>query len=163
MLSGIGVDNPLNIKLGISIYAASNITLSINEINNIPDEIGVYLYDAVEDALVNLREHDHEVHLSEVTDDRFTLKLTLNKVNILENHLIKDIQIYTNRKTVFIKSEQLLQTKGHIFVFDLAGRVIISEATEQSSLQKIEIPEAGTYMIKVISNNKIKTEKIIAY
>ena len=156
-------DNEILIfPLGITPGKTGLVTFKLSEITQIPSEVFVYLFDKQQNLYYDLKTNSYDFFIGETTDTRFELHLTKTAVGYKENLLSSpDIFIYTSNKTTFIKSTLFEQNKGEIQVFDIMGRLILAKLTEYSNLQEFTINLSGTYIIRIISNNSITTQKVV--
>jgi len=155
-------ENGLIIPIGLTTGINGIIELSAAEITNLPQNMFIYLHDKQLDKYSNLRDESYKLQISNNTDTRFELLLTQTAVSNKEvKYSSPDIFIYTSNKTTFIKSTLFEQNKGELEVFDIMGRLILKQYTENTNLQEIYINNPGTYIIKFIVNNSITTQKVV--
>ncbi len=155
-------EQELIIPIGLTPGNSGIITLSAFSIENISESIYVYLFDIQEDKYINLREDMYEVFIETKTDDRFQLILSQTALNINNSEILNNnILIYTYKNTTFVKSDIFKLNTGNIYIYDITGKLIHSKATINSSVQEIYINKPGTYIIKVIIDNYVVTQKVV--
>jgi hypothetical protein len=149
------------ISLGLTKGIIGNIEISADQIENVSEDVFVYLFDAKEDKYVNLRKDTYDLFIDSKTDDRFQLVFSKLALGIDSNGIISEVSIFTKEKTVFVKSEAFKLNKGNIYLFDVLGKTISSQSTGSSDVNEIQINKPGTYIVKVIVNNSIITQKVV--
>ncbi|MBE9492102.1 MAG: T9SS type A sorting domain-containing protein, partial [Bacteroidetes bacterium] len=131
------------------------------EINNIAEDINVYLEDLKEGTVTELKSNpEYEFSYDPLDDEhRFNLHFTSENLGIQESEMaIMDIFAFSN--TVYIKNPALLDAE--IVIYNMIGQEIISEETEGRN--KIEIPVndgTGFYLVKVQSGATVIIEKVL--
>ncbi len=150
------------IPLGLTKGYSGLITLSAYSLENISESVYIYLYDIQENKYTNLRSSSYELFIDSQSDNRFQLILSPTALKIDETkNLNNNILIYTYKKTTFVKSDIFESNTGNIHIYDITGKLIASKTTINSSVQEFYINEPGTYIIKVIINNYVVTQKVV--
>jgi hypothetical protein len=156
-LSAEGLLVPIGLTKGVS--GAVNISASV--IENIPDNINVYLYDLNLDKYVNLREDNYDLYIDASIDDRLQLIITTKVLSIDENNDFTDMLIYVNDNCAFVKSHIFESEVGVIQVYDISGKLMLTKTTDKSVVQKFDIYKQGIYIIRVIFRDKVINQKVI--
>gem|GEM_PF-2818249 len=161
VLNNLPIDG-LIIPIGLTTGINGNIEISATGNSYFPTSVFVYLHDKQLGKYIDLREDSYNLFTPLNTNSRFELIVTQTAVAIKEmKNSSSDIFIYTYKKTTFIKSTLFEQNKGVIQVFDIMGRLIIAKPVQNTNIQEININISGTYIIKIIVNNSITTQKVV--
>ncbi len=155
-------DDGLIIPVGLTKGVSGSVTISASAIENISDNIYIYLYDANTDKYINLRKNNYDLYVSAQVDNRLQLIITTNALSVEEKNNSFDVLIYVNNNSAFVKSQIFESNTGIIQVYDITGKLILTKTTDNSKVQKFEINRQGTYIIKVIVGNKVINQKVIA-
>ncbi|OQX75483.1 MAG: hypothetical protein B6D61_10315 [Bacteroidetes bacterium 4484_249] len=147
---------PAGFKAGVNgVY-----TISVNDLENIGDDIIVYLEDLKENQMINLSELLSYSFTASVSDDpnRFLLHFGYftgnNEFTNTEN-----INIFAYDKTIYIKSGELLS--GEAIIYDLTGKEILRKSINQSDFEKINVSNlSGYYLVSFVSNESIVNQKV---
>jgi len=130
-------------------------------IKDIADLSGVKLEDTKTGTYHDLQSGSYEFAWR-ITDNEKRFKLHLNALGI-EDDIVQQNQIliYSSGQTIYIKNER--STKNvQIRISDITGRIVLEKNIQSSGL--IAIPtnlKSGIYIVSVMNENKIETEKII--
>jgi hypothetical protein len=130
-------------------------------IKEIADLSGVKLEDTKTGTFHNLQSGSYEFAWN-ITDNEKRFKLHLNTLGI-ENDIVQQdqIQIYSSGQTIYFKN--LKNTKNvQIRIFDITGKIVLEKSIQSSGF--VSIPtnlKSGIYIVSVINENEIQTEKVI--
>ncbi len=94
-----------------------------------------------------------------MTNQRFLVHFIKGGSSV-EQNIKNDIQIFSFDKTIFITDHDRNKIK-QIFVYDITGRLLHLSKTDMDKTSVIQMDIAGTYIVKVISDNKINVQKVI--
>jgi hypothetical protein len=165
-------------RLGIKQGSSTTLTISLSELNNIPDSIDVFLIDSLEEKTVNLRDDFYTFSSNKLDDKRFTLHLEAHKV------LVSDIIISSenDQNTVYVNDTLRLNTSilplnasnnsvlwsiadnniadinqyGEVVGKSLGNTTVYATATDGSGVSSsFNIDVQNTTTIKDAENNKI--------
>ena len=153
--------NQLIFSMGATPGSTGNVMFKMSEVSGIPNDVYIYLYDALNQTYTNLRTKEYECHLSNDVDDRFQLVLTKNAVSVPEEKLDLNIWTYTKEKTIFIKSSKIFVNQTSVYLYDIAGRLVGNIEMINTDNQDIEVLSSGTYILKFITGNQIATQKVV--
>ena len=154
----------VTIPLGVNTNTSSDIVFTISE-STIPENINVYLEDAVENTSTLLTAEDYIVRPNSALSGtgRFYLRFVANQLNVKEIEL-EALNIFTNysQKTIVIEGKVEQQTSFQLF--DVHGRLVTNTALmQQSNRQIIDVSQltSGIYVIKLKNNTTTKTQKVV--
>jgi hypothetical protein len=141
---------PLSFQSGTS----GTFELALEEANDIPVLI---LEDTKTGTFTDMTKKNYSFTFSIFDNtDRFILHLNPLSVNDPDTY---GLNIYTNRNQVYIQMNGT--SAGHVTVFDLIGRQIVSKPIQNNELSFITLDEkTGVYMIHVSAGSMNVTKKV---
>jgi len=148
------------IPAGLVVKSNGIYTISVNDLENLGDEVTVYLEDLMENKMINLNDAESYSFTSSISDDpnRFLLHFgnTLGNNELLNTN---DVNIYAYGDNVYFNSGELLS--GDIVLYDLAGKQILSKSISNTSFEKINVSSlSGYYLVNFISENVVVNQKV---
>ncbi|WP_433991557.1 T9SS type A sorting domain-containing protein [Kordia algicida OT-1] len=159
-------DSTQELPLGIKITDAGFYNFSINEIENVPNDVTVYLKDIHNDIYYNLSNSDATIWLDAVVEaTRFSIvfqestTLGINEVFLSDVHLIYDDT--TNILT--IKNLEVNEIEK-LSIYNLIGQEVFKKTKNDARLT-VNISELknGVYVLKIETDRGIKNFKFIKY
>lgn len=157
--------NDIIIPIGINAQAHQQLTISINHLSNLPSGVNVYLNDTLENSFTLLNTSDYIFTPSEALlgIGRFYIQYTTDALSIKDTDLM-NLQIYTSviPKEIIVKG--LIANETIANVYDIQGRLILSkELKPLKVINHINVSSfsSGIYIIRLIGNNQIKSQKFI--
>jgi len=158
--------NDVVIPLGIKAIAEGQLTIALDGNSSLPSNVNVYLEDTLENTLTLLNTSDYTfTPSSDLTGTgRFFLRYSSETLSIGANEELNELIIYTNdnHKDIIIKG--LLSSASKADLYDIQGRLVLSEKLDQSSLSNtinVSSISSGVYIIKVSNTNSTKTQKLV--
>ena len=149
------------IPLGLKTGAAMEYTIEVEGLDNFDPLIYVYLEDYLTGNMTNLRENPvYTFNAGEGLDeDRFVLHFNVDITDIELTETENNISIYAFDNTVYVNYQ--LKAPGNVVVYDMIGKEIISENLNPGQLNKLTVNHGkGYYIVKVFSEEAVKTEKV---
>ena len=148
------------IPAGLKVGANGIYTITVNNLENLGDDIIIYLEDLKENTIINLSEELSYLFTSSVSDDpnRFLLHFgsTLGNNEIISQ---EDINIYAYDETLYINSGELLT--GDVKIYDLAGKELLRKSINQTGFEKINVSNlSGYYLVSFVSETAIVNQKV---
>ncbi|WP_179335035.1 T9SS type A sorting domain-containing protein [Winogradskyella costae] len=154
----------VSIPLGVNANQGEAITFSINT-SNLANTTLVYLEDTVANTstLLNSGEYTLTPSTNLSGTGRFYLQISNSTLSTVDNTL-DQLNIYTSEadKTIVVAGQLASATKATIY--DLQGRVIVSESLMTSSRsQAIDVSglSTGVYIVELNNKTQHKTQKVI--
>ncbi|WP_370392418.1 T9SS type A sorting domain-containing protein [uncultured Winogradskyella sp.] len=157
----------LRIPLIIDIEEQQPLRFRIFDIQNFEDSQGIYVYDALNETYINLREIDYELNIEPghypnrfeivfTTDNALSAEeVALERLSIKQNNRVHEVQVF-NPNGLDISTIEL---------FDVSGRSVIRTAAGSVKTQyKISTQDLsdGVYIATVsTSSDAVKSEKVI--
>ncbi len=165
-----GIDLTLNtlpaepemiIPMGFETGVEGDCQLIAKELGIMDDDDELYLEDKLLNQMILLTENDiYEFSASPNDDpDRFNLHFIFNDTQPVIVDDPYKINIYSIEKEIFVR----LYGPGNckIFVYDFMGQLVAEGNGYDYSLTKIKIDsKTGIYIVKVIDNKKVYSEKV---
>ncbi len=153
------LDTTTIIPLKFKASANDTVTISVLE-NNLPMP-NVFLYDFLNDSLINISEsgsYNFIYDISELDRD-FNLMFTNNNVEIkdVENNT-SDVKIFAQNKTVFIVAQNNINS---VQIFDIQGKKVFEKnINSKRTILQTNLMQ-GLYIVQARIGNTIFTKKII--
>ena len=148
------------IPLGFEVGVENTYSISISDLENLDEQIEVYLEDQKESSMTDLRQVSSYTFTATPNDDhtRFFLHFYHTAFGTEENTAF-DLSIYSRGKDVFVSVPEF--STGDIVIYNLMGQRIVRQELTGNSLQKIKLAaETGYYLVKVQTQNQVITEKV---
>ncbi|EPR71933.1 hypothetical protein ADIWIN_3131 [Winogradskyella psychrotolerans RS-3] len=154
----------VTIPLGVNANQGEQISFTISQ-STLPNTVNVYLEDTVTNTTTLLNSGDYTLTPSTNLSGtgRFYLHVSNSTLSTVDNTL-NQLNIYTNEadKTIVVAGQLVGATKATIY--DLQGRVILSENLMTSSTsQAIDVSglSTGVYIVELNNKTQNKTQKVI--
>ena len=155
------------LQLGIKTNTPGDINIRIDILENITEDLGIYIYDTQLDTYHNLREEDFTTYLEAGQyDSRFQLVFNDNSralgVVELTSESI-DLHYNNSNDTIIIVNPYYLQIDS-IELFDMLGKTILSiNDIPNSNTVKLESTSlsTGTYILRANTEYGVTTKKVI--
>lgn len=153
-----------DLPLGIKISDAGLYKFSISKMQNIPDNLNIYLLDKNENTYYNLKEGEAQLFLNTGTFNQFSI--VFKKESSLGTTPFEDKSIFvtynSNSKTLELHNNQSLVDIENFKIYNTIGQEIMNiENPTTNSINVSDIPNS-VYFLKVISKN-IKNSKTIKF
>lgn len=150
---------PLNIK----ITDAGLYKFSISNMENIPDNMTIYLVDNLQNVYYNLRTSDAQFILNSGTkSNQFSIAFENN--NLLGTTTVKDSQLVTNynpnNKHLELYKEGLLNTVDAFEIYNMMGQKVISIKSPTTNTINLSHTNDGVYILKVVSKTSTLVESV---
>jgi ABC-type uncharacterized transport system substrate-binding protein len=120
----------------------------------------VYLEDKVSGSVINLRENPEYTFFTEdgTDEDRFVLHFNSGLSGVESDVAVNDVSIYSFDNKIYIDYQ--FEETGDMTVYDISGRIIATQSVNQG-LNEINLKvDRGYYIVKVISRENVKTQKV---
>jgi len=130
------------------------------EINNISDEINVYLEDLKEETVTELKANPIYEFSYDPLDNphRFNLHFTEGSLDV-NDYPISSVNVYSFEDVVYIQTGEIYE--GTISIYDMLGQEIIFKKINNKELISIPVTKGtGYYLVKVQSDKGLVTKKV---
>jgi hypothetical protein len=160
------------IPLGLVVANEGEVTIKIDELENVPSSTQIYLHDAETAMYHNLKNTDYKTTLPAGNyDNRFSLTFenltTEIALDVTENDSNDGIIVlYSNNyKILIIKNNIPDATVNTVFLYNMLGQAISKWDVEDKKQTHIQIPiknlPSGIYIVKVKTSKGESSKKII--
>ncbi len=145
------------IRLGTEINIAGKYTFKFDSLENIPNDINVYLKDSFLKKYYDLRENNQiQIYLYQGIDrNRFSLVFTKDALSI--NPLSDNkFSIYASGKKLYVNTSETISYR----IYNINGK-LLKTGTINSKTVDLNNFSTGVYFIKIISGNYTEVKKVI--
>ncbi|MCD4694972.1 MAG: hypothetical protein K8S16_01930, partial [Bacteroidales bacterium] len=145
---------PLYCTVGIDGYY----TIEALSILNFLETTEVMLEDKVENVIIDFKEQSSYTFIAGVDNepDRFNLKFLLTPDNTIEIADNRDVQIYASNDAIYLKRQDANTLDGEIRIFDLMGRLIVSERVDGTQKYEMTLEYEGILIVTFFDNSDQK-------
>jgi hypothetical protein len=152
MLSVNGMPEVESVPVGFTAVESGAFTINAKESGEFTE---LYLEDLFTNYVTNLLENDYSFsHSAGDPQNRFVLHFGVVSV---EDNMANSTNIYSVDKEVYVAVTEF--TKGHISIFNTMGQEVVT-APINNTVNKISLNKTGYYIVKVMSDNNVATEKV---
>ena len=158
--------NDVSVPLGIKAKAGAELSISIDDLSTIPSNINVYLED-IQNNTLNLLNNDAytftpSFNLNGAT--RFNVHYSSRTLSVSDMDANANLRIYTTvvPKVLVISGQLTSATTAHLY--DIQGRLVLRKVLNPYNTENsIDISTIGTgvYVVKLVNDNQIKTQKLV--
>ena len=157
-------DTTVVIPLGIKIPATGSYILDASEINNIDVTTEIYLVDMLTNTSQDMRANtQYAFDLNkDVTEGRFFLKL-ISKIEATGIKNQEDNSIFhtfISGKTLNMSFSSSLNKEATLHIYNLMGQKVVNTQKLNNGIYQYNMNN-GTYILRLISENKTYTKKIV--
>ena len=157
------------IPLGLAIANEGEITLKLDELENVSTNTDIYLFDSQTAQYHDLKNKDYKTVLAVGNyDNRFSLRFTNQTLGVEEVVKVKDgiLALYSNNyKTLIIRNNLIDTTVNLVTLFNLAGQKIAYWDVKGREQKTIQIPiknlPSEIYIVKINTTKGEFSKKII--
>lgn len=172
------LDKDRVLPLGLKVYKEGEITIAIDMLKNIPEDMEIYLRDSISDVTHDLREANFTLNLSEGTiNDRFSLVFEKKSVpgekgggeetdgEGEEEGLQGELEFFysRNEREITIKNPELT-TVHKVIIYNALGQKLMEYNTiPRESLVKLPTTKypAGVYILRLETDTGERSSKFI--
>lgn len=158
--------NDVIVPLGIKANAGTELRISIDDESTLPSNVNVYLEDTQNNTLTLLNTNDFVFTPSSAIDgsDRFNVHYSSTTLTVVDIQANDNLRIYTTAipRTLFIKGRLTKATTANLY--DIQGRLVLSQVLNPNTTNNtmdISTVSTGVYVVKVNTDHKVKTQKVI--
>jgi hypothetical protein len=147
-----------SVDVGFNIREDADVTFSVENTTGFAELI---LEDKTEGTFTDLMKGTYDFHytLGEAKQGRFTLHFTKGTLN--EEDVFSGLKIYNNRNTLVLKSSKSL-TDARLSLFNINGQLVFVKDFANLNTETVNTQLSnGIYLLKLKSNEGIKSQKIV--
>ncbi|WP_040473571.1 LamG-like jellyroll fold domain-containing protein, partial [Flavobacterium frigoris] len=156
------------IPFGINATKAGDATIKIDALENIPNDLEIYLYDNVTGIYHDIRNNVFPISLAVGRyDNRFSIRFANKTLDVNSYDLPDSISVYfTNKdKTLNIENNFIDRTVNKIYLFNILAQNISNWDVKEREQTSIKIPiknvPSGVYIVKLKTTKGDFSKKII--
>lgn len=155
--------------LGVKTYAEGNIQFTIDEVENLDDDIEIFIYDSEDDTYNSIRENIYEVYMPQGEfNNRFYLTFrSQDALNTTDVNMHDGIVVtFTNQNQILNIQNNLTDTTvENVSLYNLLGQLITRWNVADENQLQIQLPvigvSTGPYIVQVQTNTGTISKKII--
>lgn len=150
----------VTIPLGFKTDVAGTFTFTLTNLPVFDTNTAIYVADSYTGTFTDLRlTNGVFTFTSEVYNntERFTLHFGLSNPTEVNSPATESVKIYSSGEIVYINTNA---SNYQVEIYDIYGRKVISETTK-SNCSSFVINTQGAYLVKVISNGKVETKRVL--
>ena len=160
------------IPLGIVTKNDGEVTIKIDELENISSTTNLYLFDNQTKMYHDLRNGEFKTTLPiGETKNRFALRFEKNQMeslDIQDNNVKEDMIVYYSNKTLFINNNVQETTVNKVSLYNILGQAIENEKIENQEQENIQVPiknvSSGVYIAKIKTAEGVElSKKVIVF
>ena len=158
--------NDVVVPLGIKAKTGMELSISIDEDSTLPSNINVYLEDKQTNTfnLLNDAPFNFTTTTAMKGMGRFYIHYSAKTLSVKDVDLIDNLRVYTtfSPKALLIKGQLTRATTANLY--DIQGRLVLSKLLSADSTENsmdITTVSAGVYVVKINTDNQVKTQKVI--
>ena len=153
----------ISLPLGFKTSNDSKYKITASGLTTFKDNINITLEDLYENILIDLKQQNSYTFNSNATAsaDRFVVHFNMISSNSNQNNLSenKTVSIYSFNNTVYITNVN--DNNTIVCIYNVLGQEIFSQKLLPNTLNKVNVDlVAGQYIVKVLSNAGITTQKV---
>ncbi|HEX9600663.1 MAG TPA: T9SS type A sorting domain-containing protein, partial [Mariniflexile sp.] len=156
------------LPLGIKVSDAGLYKFSISNMENVPDNLNIYLVDNVQNSYYNLRNGDVQLFLNSATKTN-QFSIAFKNENSLETISFEYKSLFTSynndNNTLALHTKESLESFQSLKIYNLVGQEVLSINGPQSYLINLSQLNDGVYFLKVIYKTieNAKSIKFVKY
>jgi len=141
---------PLNCSVGVDGYY----TITALDILNFVESTDILLEDKVGNLIVDLNEQSSYTFFAGVEDDpdRFNIRFMFTPSATAEISTDMGVQIYASNDIVYLKRQDVNILNGEVRIYDLLGKMILSENIEGAQQYEIMLDYEGILLVSFSDN-----------
>jgi hypothetical protein len=156
------------IPFGLSVANEGESTIKIDALENIPNNLDIYLHDNVTGIYHDIKNNDYPISLPiGMYNNRFSLQFVNKLYDIDKTKLGEGILVYytNNNEMLNIKNRFIDATVDQVSLFNILGQKLTNWDIDDIKQNNIQIPiqnvSSGVYIVKINTSKGDFSEKII--
>jgi hypothetical protein len=157
------IKNPLVVPVSLEVGLNGQYSITASQMGSFPANVSLYLEDLKLSKTQDLRVNPGYTFAADTNDiaHRFNLHFSNFPFGIPGTANDNTFQIYSYEQTIYVKSTTGLNKDARIYVYDALGRTLYQSAFSVISLNKFDLNLShGNYIVKVLANSGVYTQKI---
>ncbi len=154
------------VPLGIKARSGAELSIRIDDLSTIPTNINVYLEDTLTNTLTLLNNEVFKFTptLNLNSADRFFIHYSSKTLSTNDLYSDQDLRIYTKIVPKVLVIKGVLTSSTTAQLYDIQGRLVLKKVLNLNSTNNtidISTISVGVYVIKMTSDNQVKTQKLV--
>jgi hypothetical protein len=156
------------IPIGFTVAKEGDATIKIDELENIPNNLDIYLFDYVTGIYHDIKNNDYPLSLPiGEYNNRFSLQFVNKLYDVDKTRLAEGIFVYytNNNEMLNIKNRFIDATVDKVSLFNILGQKLTNWDIDDIKQNNIQIPiqnvSSGVYIVKINTSKGDLSEKII--
>jgi PKD repeat protein len=150
------------VQLGFECGVNGQFTFTAGDIESFTDYTPIYLEDTKEGIIRKLNDNPVYTFTHSPLDDNNRFILHFGEVNGVGDISTGGVNVYSNKNTVYVMKPA--DFNGIVFIYDMLGQEIIIQKATGEGLMSIPVTNGtGYYVVKVQSDEKLVTRKVLIY
>jgi len=153
-----GLVIPLGFKFGID----AEYTIRIENMSSFDLPINIIIEDLQTGDMIEMTEENEYTFNASSLDKSHSFFMHFMMLTDVEDKIAADVlNIYSNASSVYVKNIGTDLTNASIHVYNISGQKVFEDELQDIPLNRIDLNlESGYYVVKVISNNTVNSEKV---
>lgn len=150
------------VPMGFTSGISGNVTFNAENLESFDASVSIYLEDLKEGTIQNLKSNPSYSFAYNTGDNANRFVLHFSAPTSIGEHA-SGVQIYSYESSIYVKN-LTSQKMQNVFVYDLLGQEVFRSALNQSPIQKFNLSvNSGYYLVKVVTENGVTTQKVYIY
>ncbi|MEA3478843.1 MAG: T9SS type A sorting domain-containing protein [Bacteroidota bacterium] len=152
-------ENPITVQLGFEAKEDGVYTFVASELESFEAAMSITLEDLRDNVIIDLKEKETYEFTASPADaaDRFVIHFS-GPFAVNDIPEIEDLHIWAFDKNIYVNNES--NHNGEIVIYNVMGQEILRQGLE-GNLNQIGLDsQAGYYIVKVITDQQLQTEKV---
>ncbi|MCD4695215.1 MAG: fibronectin type III domain-containing protein, partial [Bacteroidales bacterium] len=142
-----GMVIPMGFKLGVD----AEYSIRINNLSSFEFPITIIIEDLMTGNMIEMNGDNEYTFTASKEDgpDRFVMHFMSFLTDVDDNSPIKNLKVYSNKQSIYIKNLATEFTEGDVFVYNIAGQEIVNSKLQNVPINRIDLTtEPGYYIVK---------------
>ncbi|MEZ5082784.1 MAG: right-handed parallel beta-helix repeat-containing protein [Bacteroidales bacterium] len=136
-------------------------TILASELGTFEPGVSVYLEDLKDGILIELNQQPEYSFASSMSDEAHRFNIHFQKATIVNETVEIETTIYSNENSVFVKNTDGKLNGASILVYNITGQKVFENKIKDASLNRFDLHlKTGYYVVKVVADNAISSEKV---
>ncbi|MCF8369658.1 MAG: fibronectin type III domain-containing protein [Bacteroidales bacterium] len=151
------------IPLGFKAEVDAEYTIRINNLSSFDFPLTIVIEDVLTGNMIDMSAEDDFTFTSskDQVEGRFLIHFMSLMTDVDEMNIENNFNIYSNDQSIYIKNMTTEITTGNVFVYNISGQEIVNSKLQNTPINRIDMKaESGYYIVKVLTDNKVITQKV---
>ncbi|MCA0131918.1 choice-of-anchor D domain-containing protein [Winogradskyella alexanderae] len=159
------IEDTTVLPIGLHTSSSQIYEITIDDLENVPNDLEIYLHDKTTGNYHDLRASSFELTLDAGEYlNRFEITFTVPQTLSINDAFKEGFNLYyaMGRKKIVVLNPELIQFR-ELRIYDINGREVLKHETREGSYNEYSIPEVstGVYIVKLLTENSEVSKKFI--